>query len=75
MSVFHYPGLHVSPYYQNIHDGRVLPECDRYSDRLLRLPVYNELNPDNAFFDAILTELSWSESGHDSLNHLKKISV
>jgi len=43
-SVFHYLSLHKSQYYQAKHDGRELPECDRYADCLLRLPLYYELN-------------------------------
>ncbi len=43
MAVFHYQSLHKSLYYQTKHDGRNLPEADRYSDNLLRLPLYFEL--------------------------------
>lgn len=43
LSVFHYISLHSSPYYAPRHDGRALPECDRYSDCLVRLPMYYEL--------------------------------
>ena len=42
--VFHYLSLHKSSYYINKHDGRDLPETDRYSDCLLRLPMFYELN-------------------------------
>jgi dTDP-4-amino-4,6-dideoxygalactose transaminase len=42
-SVFHYLSLHKSPYYQNKHDGRELPEADMYSDCLVRLPMYYDL--------------------------------
>lgn len=43
-AVFHYLSLHSSPYYQDKHDGRELPTCDRYADCLVRLPMYYELN-------------------------------
>lgn len=43
LAVFHYLSLHSSPYYQNKHDGRNLPNCDRYADCLVRLPMYYEL--------------------------------
>lgn len=39
-AVFHYLSLHKSPYYSHKHDGRELPMCDTYSDRLLRLPMW-----------------------------------
>lgn len=43
MAVFHYLSLHSSAYYQDKHDGRELPECDRYADTLVRLPMYYDL--------------------------------
>ena len=43
LAVFHYLSLHSSPYYQDKHDGRELPECDRYVDCLVRLPMYYDL--------------------------------
>lgn len=43
MAVFHYLSLHSSAYYQDKHDGRPLPECDRYADTLVRLPMYYDL--------------------------------
>ena len=46
-SVFHYLSLHKSPFYQNQHDGRELPNCDKFSNRLLRLPMYYELTDDD----------------------------
>jgi dTDP-4-amino-4,6-dideoxygalactose transaminase len=42
-AVFHYLSLHRSPFYKTRHDGRELPEADRYTDCLLRLPMYYEL--------------------------------
>ena len=42
-AVFHYLSLHSSPYYQDKHDGRDLPNCDRFADCLVRLPMYYEL--------------------------------
>lgn len=44
LSVFHYLSLHKSPYYQKNHDGRELKESDKYSDCLLRLPMFFELS-------------------------------
>ena len=43
LAVFHYLSLHSSPYYMDKHDGRALPECDRYADCLVRLPMYYDL--------------------------------
>ena len=44
MAVFHYLSLHSSQYYIDKHDGRELPECDRYADTLVRLPMYYDLS-------------------------------
>lgn len=44
LAVFHYISLHNSPFYNQIHEERPLPESDRYSDCLLRLPMYFELD-------------------------------
>jgi dTDP-4-amino-4,6-dideoxygalactose transaminase len=43
-AVFHYQSLHKSPFYAGRHDGRELPHSDRYTDCLLRLPLYYELS-------------------------------
>lgn len=45
MAVFHYISLHASEYYRDRHDGRNLPHADLFSDKLLRLPFFYELNP------------------------------
>lgn len=44
-SVFHYLSLHLSKYYQEHHEGSIpdLPQCDRYADCLVRLPMFFEL--------------------------------
>lgn len=42
-SVFHYQSLHQSEFYKNKHDGRVLKYSDLYSDTLVRLPLFYEL--------------------------------
>ena len=42
-AVFHYLSLHSSTYYADKHDGRALPECDRYADCLVRLPLFYAL--------------------------------
>ena len=42
-AVFHYLSLHSSEYYKDKHDGRDLPNCDRYADCLVRLPLFYEL--------------------------------
>lgn len=43
-AVFHYLSLHSSPFYHIKHDGRVLSQCDKFADCLVRLPLYYELN-------------------------------
>ena len=43
-TTFHYLPLHSSKYYEDKHDGRELPNCDRYGDTLVRLPLFYELS-------------------------------
>jgi dTDP-4-amino-4,6-dideoxygalactose transaminase len=47
MSVFHYLSLHRSPFFQGRHDGRTLPNADRFTDCLLRLPMFVGLSNDD----------------------------
>jgi dTDP-4-amino-4,6-dideoxygalactose transaminase len=44
-AVFHYQSLHASKFYADKHDGRPLPQSDMYSNCLIRLPFYFELEP------------------------------
>jgi len=47
LSVFHYISLHSSLFYKDSYDGKPLTESDRYSDCVLRLPMFYELNVNN----------------------------
>ena len=44
--VLHYLSLHSSPFYADKHDGRTLPNCDRFANCLVRLPLFYELDPE-----------------------------
>jgi dTDP-4-amino-4,6-dideoxygalactose transaminase len=44
LSVFHYQSLHKSDFFVKHHDGRILKQSDRYTDCLLRLPLFFELS-------------------------------
>ena len=55
LAVFHYLSLHSSPFYLNKHDGRALPFCDLYADRLVRLPLFFELEDSDV--DLICAEI------------------
>lgn len=46
-TTFHYLPLHASTYYAPKHDGRTLPNCDRYADGLVRFPLYAGLSEDD----------------------------
>jgi dTDP-4-amino-4,6-dideoxygalactose transaminase len=43
LAVFHYQPLHLSPYYGKLHGDRVLPNSVRFSESLVRLPIFYEL--------------------------------
>jgi len=44
LAVFHYISLHSSPYYIEKYNGDALPNTDKFTDCLLRLPMYYELS-------------------------------
>lgn len=43
-AVFHYLSLHKSPFYKDRYQGPDLPNCDHFSDCLVRLPLFFELS-------------------------------
>lgn len=43
-AVFHYISLHESPYYKSKYNGGTLPNCKKFEDTLLRLPLFYELS-------------------------------
>lgn len=45
-AVFHYQSLHLSPFYKEKHDGRSLPNSDRLTDCLVRLPMWIGVDAD-----------------------------
>ncbi len=49
-AVIHYQALHTSPYYKDKYDGEELKWADYYSDNLLRLPMYYELQESQVKF-------------------------
>lgn len=51
-AVFHYISLHSSPYYAAQHGTRALPNSDRYTDCLVRLPLFPELTNEQIAFIA-----------------------
>ena len=44
LAVFHYISLHESPYYESKYEGDKLLETEHFTNCLLRLPMYYELN-------------------------------
>jgi dTDP-4-amino-4,6-dideoxygalactose transaminase len=53
LTVFHYLSLHESEFYKSKHYGEELPFSDQYTQRLLRLPFFYELDV-NSVIDKIL---------------------
>jgi dTDP-4-amino-4,6-dideoxygalactose transaminase len=49
-AVFHYLSLHKSPYYSSLYSGGELPNADRFTDCLVRLPLYYELKEEQVVF-------------------------
>ncbi|HXP50895.1 MAG TPA: DegT/DnrJ/EryC1/StrS family aminotransferase, partial [Bacteroidia bacterium] len=54
-AVFHYLSLHMSPYYKDKHGARELPNCDRYTDCLVRLPLFYELTDED--MERVISEI------------------
>ncbi len=50
LAVFHYLPLHLSPFYRNKHDNRELPNAVRFSQTIIRLPMFYELTFDEIDF-------------------------
>lgn len=46
LAVFHYLSLHKSKFYRDRYEGPELPNADRYTNQLLRLPFYYQLSDD-----------------------------
>ena len=48
-AAFHYLSLHLSDSYREHHAGDIpnLPNCDRFADCLVRLPMFYELKDDD----------------------------
>jgi dTDP-4-amino-4,6-dideoxygalactose transaminase len=44
LGTFHYQCLHKSPFYKDKYKGPELENSNRYSDQLMRLPLFYELN-------------------------------
>ena len=55
-AVFHYLSLHLSEFYSDKYTGNELVNSDKFSDRLLRLPLFVELTDDEVDYicDAII---------------------
>jgi dTDP-4-amino-4,6-dideoxygalactose transaminase len=50
LSVFHYLSLHKSPFFNSNYSGRHLMISDNYSDTLLRLPLFFDLNNEDLLY-------------------------
>lgn len=61
LAVFHYQSLHKSPYFIDKHDARILQEADRYSQCLLRLPLFYELSTEEITHTIIPTITTFVE--------------
>jgi len=60
LAVFHYLSLHKSPYFQFEYVGKELLNSDRYTDCLVRLPLFYELSEaDSARIIATIKEFNF----------------
>lgn len=49
-AVFHYLSLHNSQYFADKHDGRAIPNSDRFANCLVRLPLFYELTDEQCAY-------------------------
>lgn len=56
-AVFHYITLHDSPFFESKHDGRPMPNAQKYTDCLLRLPLFYDLKATEQ--DYIVAEIKY----------------
>ncbi len=54
-AVFHYLSLHSSPYFNEMHDGRALTQSDRFTNCLVRLPLFYDMT--DAEVESVITEV------------------
>lgn len=47
MAVFHYLSLHRSPYFLQSNEDKLMPETEKYTDCLVRLPLFFELDSES----------------------------
>jgi len=82
LSVFHYLSLHSSKYYSSKHDKRVLPNCDLYSNCLVRLPMFYELSLNDVetivqkireFFDSQRYEMIQNQIEKDRIRNIQNL--
>ncbi len=74
MAVFHYQSLHKSPYFIKKNIIPFLPQSDRYSDCLLRLPFYFELSKKEIDFICDTIKSFYQQQKQSKQNHLNSLS-
>lgn len=62
-TAFHYLSLHKSPFYASRHDGRNIPNSEMFSSRLLRLPFFSAIRPEE--IERVITQIKLFYSFHD----------
>ncbi len=73
LAVFHYISLHTSPYYKSKYNGNALTNSDKFTSRLLRLPMFYELDVEQVVSKLLSMNRIWKIIGHPNL--LKILSV
>ncbi len=65
-SASHYRSLHRAVFFNDRHDGRALPHADRYTETLVRLPLYYELNSEDVARVCTLVDRWLNGNGYTS---------
>jgi dTDP-4-amino-4,6-dideoxygalactose transaminase len=67
---FHYPPLHFSKYHLQTHKPITLPNATRFSEQLIRLPLYVELTRDQQ--DYIISQVGLALAAFPQVTQKKK---
>ena len=66
MGVFHYISLHESEFYKGKHDGRFIENTQKFTETLLRLPLFYELETEKVINALLQLNISEEECESDS---------
>ena len=74
LATTHYVPLHTSEFYNKNYNSINLSNCESISQRLLRLPLYNDLTFNDVIEKFGLEKLNFSELENNRMNVINNLS-